>query len=89
MTCNKAVMDERPSIDSLRNADRGSQQPVWQQIRASLAGEIASGKRAGGSMLPTEAELSRQFEVNRHTIRRALRALAEDGLVRAEQGRGT
>ncbi|MEM8878411.1 MAG: phosphonate metabolism transcriptional regulator PhnF, partial [Pseudomonadota bacterium] len=47
------------------------------------------GKRAGGSMLPTEAELSRQFEVNRHTIRRALRALAEDGLVRAEQGRGT
>jgi GntR family phosphonate transport system transcriptional regulator len=82
-------MDERTSIGSQRLAEADGQQPIWQQIRANLAGEIASGQRPGGSMLPTEAALSRHFGVNRHTIRRALRALAEDGLVRAEQGRGT
>ena len=88
-TCKKAAMDDRATTKDPHEADAGGQQPIWQQIRASLAGEIAGGKRAGGSMLPTEAELSRQYGVNRHTVRRALRALAEDGLVRAEQGRGT
>jgi len=39
--------------------------------------------------MPTEAELSRRFGVNRHTVRRALSELEERGLVRAEQGRGT
>ncbi len=39
--------------------------------------------------LPTEPDLAARFQVNRHTIRRAIGALADQGLVRVEQGRGT
>ena len=39
--------------------------------------------------LPAEGELAERFGVNRHTVRRAIGALAADGLVRAERGRGT
>ena len=61
---------------------------LWRQIAESLAGEISAGGFARGR-LPVEAELAARFGVNRHTIRRAVRALAEQGLVRVEQGRGT
>lgn len=33
--------------------------------------------------------MAERFGVNRHTVRRAIAALAADGLVRAERGRGT
>jgi GntR family transcriptional regulator, phosphonate transport system regulatory protein len=60
----------------------------WRQIAESLAGEVSAGRFPGGR-LPTEPELAARFAVNRHTIRRAIAALAEQGLVRVEQGRGT
>lgn len=62
---------------------------LWRQIVGSLASDIASGSRKPGTRLPTEAELSSRFGVNRHTVRRALEELSRDGLVRIEQGRGS
>lgn len=60
----------------------------WRQIAETLAAEVSAGRFAGGR-LPTEPALAQRFAVNRHTIRRAVAALAEQGLVRVEQGRGT
>jgi GntR family phosphonate transport system transcriptional regulator len=60
----------------------------WRQIAESLAEEIREGRFADGR-LPTEPDLAARFGVNRHTIRRAIGALADQGLVRVEQGRGT
>jgi GntR family phosphonate transport system transcriptional regulator len=62
---------------------------LWRQIVGKLQGDIASGGLKPGTRLPTEAELSAQFGVNRHTVRRALEELSRDGLVRVEQGRGS
>ena len=42
-----------------------------------------------GDRLPTEFELSREFMVNRHTVRRALSHLQEKGMVETTQGRGS
>ena len=50
---------------------------LWQGIHDTLAGEIGGGRYAPGAKLPTEAELAQRFGVNRHTVRRALAALAE------------
>ncbi len=61
---------------------------IWRRIAETVGAEIASGTFAQGDKLPTEAALSRRFGVNRHTVRRAVRDLAERGLVRVEQGRG-
>lgn len=62
---------------------------LWRQIANHIQQDIATGARPPGSRLPTEAELSHQFGVNRHTVRRALEELSRGGLVRIEQGRGT
>jgi GntR family phosphonate transport system transcriptional regulator len=62
---------------------------LWRQIAETLQREIAHGTYAPGGRLPTEADLSARFTVNRHTVRRALDELSREGLVRIEQGRGT
>lgn len=68
---------------------RGEGLTAWRQIADALTAEIAAGRPAAGAQLPTEAALAARFCVNRHTVRRALAALAEGGLVRASRGRGT
>lgn len=62
---------------------------LWQQIYARIQQDIGSGAYQPGMRLPTEADLAKQFDVNRHTIRRALEELSRGGMVRIEQGRGT
>ncbi|TGD96187.1 phosphonate metabolism transcriptional regulator PhnF [Methylobacterium nonmethylotrophicum] len=68
---------------------RGEGLAAWRQIADGLSADIEAGRLAAGSQLPTEAALAARYGVNRHTVRRALAALAERGLVRATQGRGT
>lgn len=68
---------------------RGQGVALWRQITAAVEQEIATGQRPPGSRLPTEAELSARFHVNRHTVRRAMEELEVRGLVRIEQGRGS
>ena len=60
---------------------------LWRQIEARLRGEIGHAYPPG-ARLPSEADLSRRFGVNRHTLRRAMDELARGGLVRVEHGRG-
>jgi GntR family phosphonate transport system transcriptional regulator len=62
---------------------------LWRQIAIRLQHDIDTGIYPPGGRLPTEAELSQQFRVNRHTVRRALDELSRGGLVRVEQGRGS
>jgi len=62
--------------------------PFWLRIRAALEGDLAAGRYAPGDRLPSEAALATRFAANRHTVRRAIAALAEAGLVHARQGAG-
>lgn len=62
--------------------------PLWQAIGNALREDIAEGRYRPGDKLPTEAELSERFGVNRHTIRHALSALIEDNLVHTRRGSG-
>ncbi|MBL9075613.1 phosphonate metabolism transcriptional regulator PhnF [Tabrizicola sp.] len=61
---------------------------IWSAIAAALTEEIAAGHYRPGDRLPTEAALAARFGVNRHTVRHALSALAERGLVHSRQGAG-
>ena len=62
--------------------------PIWKSIARSLAEEIARGHWSMGERLPTEAELSARFGVNRHTVRRSIAALGDEGLVHSRRGAG-
>jgi GntR family phosphonate transport system transcriptional regulator len=68
---------------------RETGETLWRQIVHTLEREIAAGATAVGGRLPTEAQLSARFAVNRHTVRRALEDLSRRGLIRVEQGRGS
>ncbi|WP_343716845.1 phosphonate metabolism transcriptional regulator PhnF [Inquilinus sp.] len=68
---------------------RGAGVALWRQISETLEREIRDGVHPAGARLPTEAELSERFGVNRHTVRRAMAELEEQGLVDVTQGRGT
>lgn len=62
---------------------------LWRRVADSIERDIGAGTYAAGEKLPGEVEIAEAFGVNRHTVRRALAALAERGLVRAERGSGT
>lgn len=62
---------------------------AWRQIADRLLAEVRAEGLAAGARLPTEAALASRFGVNRHTVRRALAALAAEGVVRATRGSGT
>ncbi|PHK97016.1 phosphonate metabolism transcriptional regulator PhnF [Pseudoroseomonas rhizosphaerae] len=68
---------------------RGDGVALWRQIAAVLEAAIGQGELPPGARLPTEAALAAQHGVNRHTARRALDSLAQRGLIRVEQGRGS
>lgn len=61
---------------------------LWREIAAALEAEIGRGHFPPGGRLPTEAELSARFGVNRHTVRHALADMAARGLVHPRRGAG-
>jgi GntR family phosphonate transport system transcriptional regulator len=69
--------------------DAASGVALWRLVADGIERGIADGRFAAGEKLPGEMEIAETYRVNRHTVRRALAALAERGLVRAERGSGT
>lgn len=61
--------------------------PRYQAIREALADEI---KRhfSSGDQLPSESQLAERFAVNRHTLRRSVDLLVQDGIVERRRGVG-
>lgn len=60
----------------------------YRQIANGIREKIASGHYVPGNQLPTEKVFAEYFQVNRHTIREALKQLKNSGLVFGIQGRG-
>ncbi|MFD5450778.1 GntR family transcriptional regulator [Streptomyces sp. NPDC003470] len=59
----------------------GSRRLSSQEIADILRERIRGGELRAGERLPTQAELADEFKVERGTVRQALRALQEDGLL--------
>lgn len=62
---------------------------LYSQVMEKIRQKIISGEYPVNSKLPNEFELSEQFSVSRVTLRKAIKGLAEDGLVEKIQGVGT
>lgn len=63
--------------------------PLYYQLGTLLREQILSGHFAPGDQLPTETDFVAEYGVSRITVRQALKALEEQGLLRREAGRGT
>ncbi|WP_235040653.1 phosphonate metabolism transcriptional regulator PhnF [Vreelandella profundi] len=63
-------------------------EPRYRQLASILAQEVRS-QHSAGDQLPGEVALAKRFDVNRHTVRRALDELVAAGMVTRHQGWGT
>jgi len=67
--------------------DRTSHLPLWVQLAEELRRRAARGDF--DSQVDTEEQLTSTYMVSRHTVRQALHALEESGLLERHQGKGT
>lgn len=58
-------------------------------VRDAIFNAILSGRYDIGSRLPTEREVSEEYQVSRVTVRRAYGILEEAGILQRKQGKGT
>lgn len=63
--------------------------PLYQQVRDHIKARLTSGVWKPGDLLPTELELSREFEISPGTVRQAILSLVREGLLTRRAGRGT
>jgi GntR family transcriptional regulator, histidine utilization repressor len=63
--------------------------PLYAQMKNYILSNIQSGNWSVGARVPSEHELVAQFKVSRMTANRALRELADAGLVRRVAGSGS
>jgi GntR family transcriptional regulator len=63
--------------------------PLYLQVASVLRQRINSGRWAEGERISTLEELEKEFDVARVTIRQAIELLHAEGLLLAQQGRGT
>lgn len=61
---------------------------IYYQIYESLKKDVANKIYKTGDKLPSENHLSKRFEVNRHTVRRALQILKNEGILFSKRGSG-
>jgi GntR family phosphonate transport system transcriptional regulator len=76
----------RQGVDSI---ERRSGVSLWRQIADKILHAISTGDFPENAALPPEMALAERYGVNRHTVRSAIAALVQEGVLRAEQGRGT
>lgn len=69
--------------------DRESRKPIYEQIADIYRGRIQRGEWPAESRIPSEPDLAAEVEVNRDTIRRAVRELVETHWLVVVRGKGT
>ena len=74
-------------VEGLKLKDEGL--PLWRQIQRGIEDDIRAGILGPGSRLPAEPELALRYGAHRHTVRRAMADMAQRGIIRVEQGRGS
>jgi GntR family transcriptional regulator len=63
-------------------------EPLWTQAATLLRTRIADGELRPGARLPPERDLCQQLSISRVTLRKALSALVDEGVLRSAHGRG-
>lgn len=76
-------------MDAVAGTSEESRTPLHARIAKVLLDSIGSGRYPVGSLLPTENDLAVELGVSRQTIRRAIEALKQRGLLSSQRGVGT
>lgn len=64
-------------------------EPIYQAIAQAFRSKVSAGAWKSGERIPTEEQLCHQLGVSRGTLRKAVGALVEEGILERVQGKGT
>jgi DNA-binding GntR family transcriptional regulator len=78
-------METGPNLHPLRGTPST---PLWLQLKHALR-DLATFDLKPGDRIPSEAELCDHYGLSRVTVRQAISALVDEGLLQKQQGRGT
>jgi GntR family transcriptional regulator of arabinose operon len=67
----------------------GDNQAKYYKLKEYLKEEILMGRIKPGEQIPSENTLAAKFLLSRHTVRKAVSMLINDGYLQSEHGRGT
>lgn len=67
----------------------GKHEPRYRRVAADLRSRIAAGEFPVGSALPSQRSLAESYSVALGTLDRAVRLLAEEGMIEVAPGAGT
>ncbi len=71
------------------NVKKKSGVPLYLQIHEQLLQKIEDGVWPEDTMIPTEVELCKEYDVSNITVREAIRILVQDGKLSRTPGKGT
>ena len=71
------------------HVDPAAADPPYEQIRAQIAAQVASGELAPGTRLPSVRALAQQLGLATNTVARAYRELEHSGVVTTRGRNGT
>jgi GntR family transcriptional regulator len=77
------MLEDAPKID------RTIPIPLYYQLRERILNEIKSGNYKPNSMIPTEIEISKIFNLSRTTVRQAINQLVQEGWLYRIKSKGT
>lgn len=69
--------------------DPGSTVPPYEQLRSTVAGQVADGTLVAGTRLPTVRALAADLGLAVNTVAKAYRALEADGVIETRGRAGT
>ena len=84
-----AVLTPNPTAALRQRVQEAAAAPLYVQISRTLKAAILEGELYPLGVLPPERELAHDLGVARTTVRRALRQLEEEGLLKRYKGSGT
>lgn len=73
---------------TLISIERGTGEPIYQQLRKALEHEIASGALNPRLPLPSSRELARELGISRNTVNTAYQELQAEGFIESHPRRG-
>lgn len=89
-TVDKSAKSNNANGKPLQSAlNRGSGIPLYHQIQQRLLDQIHSGELKPGEPLPSIQRIAARMGVSQMTVRQAVRALCEVGVIYSHQGKGT
>lgn len=75
--------------EKFEKLDSKSPIPLYFQLKSFIEDQIDTGVWEAGTQIPSELELSEQFQISRTTIRQAIGELVNERKLERIQGRGT